>query len=942
MQAIQRQDPSDADTLHKFALAMNAIGRDEEALQSIEQAYELDDTYNPEYRELLMAWDEDSWEDQFEEEDSGATEVQKVVRGCWGRLKGRDIMAKERELRRRKRVAATHFQRLWRGVLGRIFVEEEKVRWERYKELVSLSLKRMEGRVKLFGLRLLHRRVQAIHREREKSRKVYEEEMIRRNIKRMKQRRILSAYLAWYNNVQEIIEERIRFRNHSSSSIALWCKFIHWRIERRERERKVRWALTRMQARWKEEGFWAWHEFKVFSICIKIQRRRSAYRTKRRMFADWCRFKLWNIERKIRLEEKRRLREIRFRNDVRELLGLHEPLYVEPTALPRSHEDAAQVQRWAEVMNEKERRLRRKAADCEQSLGFAGRLALQSGTLRALIPRFPRPGESQVSVLEREMQIGGGSLEADHRAPAKLPALPHVLAMDAMDFDESFHEHKAAPASVLEQIWPKNAKAERVSKLTGAGLHELKVLRPGLSMSASAVAAAAFGLDDFSAAARREEEGKEAAAIHGLYTLPYGVCDDMLDSTSRKQEAAGRRARAAAARLKANGADDALREQHGMFAAEKDDRRRDAILTDQERSRDLARFKKCVAVAGPLDQGLFCSTLLPGRIFSQIVFKAACRVQMFMLVAVPSRRVRRELAAGLIQNCWFDYLDRKHAKRELYLRRVVRKMGAARLERNFTSWRCEARKVKRLRHLVNRRLKARQLHLLLKWRETVRSIKRHRRRLLENAARRIRMRQVEGFFDKWAEFAEKSKRLKQFVWERMKRETIIWFDLWFNAVFAAKIARREKEAAISIQRVARGMLGRISADEKWERDTAAALMLQRALRGRFARVAFQQMRALARRKMQKLARRKERSARYDKRNAERREKMAERREQILAELRSMRQQGLEEEKAGVGDEGEGEGKAREGERGGRGGGGDDDGGGAPAREERKEGGGVAE
>ena len=42
---------------------MNAIGRDEEALQSIEQAYELDNTYNPEYRELLLAWDEDSWED---------------------------------------------------------------------------------------------------------------------------------------------------------------------------------------------------------------------------------------------------------------------------------------------------------------------------------------------------------------------------------------------------------------------------------------------------------------------------------------------------------------------------------------------------------------------------------------------------------------------------------------------------------------------------------------------------------------------------------------------------------------------------------------------------------------------------------------------------------------------------------------------------------------
>ena len=91
--------------------------------------------------------------------------------------------------------------------------------------------------------------------------------------------------------------------------------------------------------------------------------------------------------------------------------------------------------------------------------------------------------------------------------------------------------------------------------------------------------------------------------IRGLCTLAYDVGKEMSDETSKRE---GRKSAQ-------SGMDaDLLREQLGMFEAEMDDRQRDAILTDQERVRDLSLFKKCVSVAGSMDQDLFCSTILPG------------------------------------------------------------------------------------------------------------------------------------------------------------------------------------------------------------------------------------------------------------------------------------------------------------------------------------------
>ena len=255
-----------------------------------------------------------------------------------------------------------------------------------------------------------------------------------------------------------------------------------------------------------------------------------------------------------------------------------------------------------------------------------------------------------------------------------------------------------------------------------------------------------------------------------------------------------------------------------------------------------------------------------------------------MLVMVPARKRRHEIAAGVIQNLWYDYLDRKEAKRELYRRRVLRKMGVARLQRKFVLWRTRTQKLRRLRQQFVRSRRTRELSILLKWSESTRQAKARRQKILENAVRQMRLRHIEMCFEKWWLFSEKSKTLKQFVWERMKRETLTWFNRWYNSVFAARIARERKRAAICIQKVARGRLGRNFAREKYKRDTAAALLLQRVLRARFARVILKRLRALAKRKMQRKKRKEARAERYTGLKAKRREQMATRREQILAEL----------------------------------------------------------
>lgn len=810
-EALRREQPQTSATLYKYALTLKAIGQDTEALENIERAYELDSTYNLRYRNILVKWDAEKWKDQFDIESYGATQVQKITRACWGRLQGLLFMSTERELRLKRHVGAVGFQKLWRGVMDRILAREERVRFIRYKALVSRSLKKMQMQVQLYALKLLRRRVQEINNERRLARERYEKVLMRRNLKRIKQRHVIAAFHGWYNNVQDIIERRWQHKNHMASSIVLFCRFIAWRIERRERERKVCWALNRMQTRWMEEGFHAWDEFRVFSICIKIQRRRTAHRMKKESFKFLQHFTKWNIARKIRLKEKRRLREIRFRHDVRELLGQYDPLLL----IKESHNgdgSGSSIELWARKISSDERKLHYKASRCQQSLNFQGRLAVQSGCLNEILPRLPILGESQVSVLEREYELKI-RFSTNRSERFFLPSL-HSPRQQQKRFYPDVEECTAPPSSIHNTFWPANGKATKLGRLVGSHYSELETishksrLRRGMPGRPTSMP-------------RCEQRG---GLVPGLLQLDH--------TNMKSKEGAGM---SLAFHQRVREAKYEMNERYLMEREEKHSRTNDAILDNSERVRDLKRFRDCVRVGGQMDEHLFCMTALPGRLYSQMIFKAACRIQLWMLICHPTRKLRHNDASTIIQNAWWDYIDRVQATRELYIRRAVRKLRGDWKRAVLNAWLRAAERQKTVRESL-KQLTYRQIaYIFGYWKMFADSQKERRCRLMLLAIRRAQLRRVEHAFEIWHAFREQRTQSKRVMRRGLQRAKRRWFCRLVARVNQRQVELLHHTSAISIQAIVRGHVARIQNEHQRAAFEDAVLLLQRRTRGLIGR-----------------------------------------------------------------------------------------------------------
>eukprot|EP00948_MAST-09A_sp_MAST-9A-sp1_P004006 g4006.t1 len=787
IEVLTLQDPTSAESLFRYAMCMNAIGLKEDATEALNSAIPLDRTYSLEYRKRALEWDPGEWFELFEQQDQATTDVQKIVRGCWGRIKGRAYMVKERARRKHLNDMATEIERVWRGLLGRRYFIECKIRYERYCFLVEKSFKRMRNNRLYFFINQWHNRAVDIIVERQKAIKAYHEILINKNIKRMKQRTISAAYNGWYDNVQEIIAERIRVQNFSANSICYWYRFLCWRFDRRIKEAKIKAALFRMKNRFKIESMRLWCQYVKDERVIKAFVYNAKHRMKKAFFGYIRLFFNMERARKKRFAEKMKLREERFCRDVKYFLEDTLLRYGGPQSYSKGSMEWRQRMKIASFGQSLEQKLRKKhLMSSDAPLSFQAQLLGLKDE-----QEIPRQGSFQTQSYKTETKYATSDSPPN---PLKKwswepKALPKLMMKDA---------GKSA-AELFPVLWPKSelqTTCERVAVLTGSYKSLTNSTYSGLAHSSSKSNSNIFPLP---------------GTIEGKTNRPTL---SPLFMTKRE-----------------------IRENKQMQLEELEQRRVDDALRNQMLTDDRERFQTCITFAGPLKQELFCSLAWPGRSYERILFKSVSLIQLWWLIFSKYRSNLRESSASKIQTTFFRYLDRKERRRKYILEKSVNMMTLKHFGPYFIEWRRVVARAIEVRMKIRDMMTKRTREILIAWRLYTVNRQLERDEIMEKAARRMRQRFVAACFDKLLEHKERSFLLRYKIYCKIMERKRTMFNMWLTNVESKVQERIENEAATRLQKHSRGLLERSFVRKMRKEHTAAVNVIQRFFRVVFAKKA---------------------------------------------------------------------------------------------------------
>ena len=270
----------------------------------------------------------------------------------------------------------------------------------------------------------------------------------------------------------------------------------------------------------------------------------------------------------------------------------------------------------------------------------------------------------------------------------------------------------------------------------------------------------------------------------------------------------------------------------------------------EDREHDYEMFVILADRFGPMPPLTFCASNRPGRTYERLLYKLACRIELWAKIWVPRRGAMKGAAIGDMQRIVRGHLGRvefrfqkmQNGKLKIFITMMTMRCVA----QTFSAWDDLVVQQKKARDLFKRMMGQLEQRVFSMWRAGVQEIVDAREEKVRISCARLLNRKLHGRFELWVETINQIKcvrRIAKSIAERGQNEALRnWRDY-------CRFLRRDRDqqwATCLLQRVARGMFGRWVAREKREEAEWAARLLQRIARGLIGRSRVRALRQRAR------------------------------------------------------------------------------------------------
>ena len=275
-----------------------------------------------------------------------------------------------------------------------------------------------------------------------------------------------------------------------------------------------------------------------------------------------------------------------------------------------------------------------------------------------------------------------------------------------------------------------------------------------------------------------------------------------------------------------------------MAREEVEQRAIDAQLLRKARENDYNRFARATRVCGPMAELDFFCALRPGRMYEQRAYVSACRIQLWALIWVPRRYTNRIESAIDMARIVRGHLARKLLHTKLIVKKNIHKIKMrarnAAFRQWFNQWYNKKIAHKMLARLLNKKLS----RSFLMWVGFIDMLHQQRLERLGHVYKKMLNAKLDRHFVKWADYVPQAKKIRRLMWKVMASHKMYLFDTWANNVEDIVEDRNEENAAIALQSLCRGWMGRRFATSKFIAYSKIALLLQRIVRGHVGRVKY--------------------------------------------------------------------------------------------------------
>jgi len=309
------------------------------------------------------------------------------------------------------------------------------------------------------------------------------------------------------------------------------------------------------------------------------------------------------------------------------------------------------------------------------------------------------------------------------------------------------------------------------------------------------------------------------------------------------------------------------------------------LVDAEERELDFEKFVILADRFGALGGEMFCTSRRPGRLYEHLVYASAVLLQIWWKICWPHRKKVKDAAARLVQRVWRGHHGRQtykwkrlnEDKVQLCVRRIFQRLQIAVVQQ----WHGIASQQTRIKRLMKRIMQGMEKHVLEMWRDGAVALREEREEKLKSAMHRFINRAKFQVLYAWRDYAQKMNRVKSMLAHQFAALEHKVFVEWAEYVHDVVLDRVRLASAVTIQRVARGMLGRCRAKHRFEVYTMSCFHIQRIVRGHLGR----RRHKMLRREKDRDVRRQARQLRREKLRGEVERKQKEEAERLVKEDR---------------------------------------------------------
>ncbi len=802
-------------------------------LEIMTRAYQLK-PYDPFIRNKLRVYSTD-WEDRLEAQDDQAIKIQALVRGVFQRMKGRKYMVEEKIKRKILFENARKIQVFYRYNTWRVTFHRNRALIK--KSLDRIRLRHLEHcfdiyhdwyvRHKKWRLRrtAAAQRIQRWYRG-QIARIQYEEEKrenerkVKIAVKKIQYRLAHQAIKAWDAYVVWIIEVKEPF---NATTIQCWWKHMKWKEQFLRNRALILKSLERIRRHHIESTFAQLYKMVQFQKMVRINRRKRWKDKMYRQFKTWKWYKFeylpwwYNKERPAR----RRMLDLSIRKSIDKLVDPKE-LRIIPRPIGDSflakHEIMPNSLR---IVSSKQRALNmyNKLVDIWLKVyGQSGERELSFMNARLPKDSFFKPGSKY---FEKDVQLSLLQKEIEPERQIIHPYKQQLLKIERKFVEVHKAEMDRQPPKVPHNVLVLTLKSNLRKYAGGYDTTKGRLAKQKMKLRRLTGKKAVVQLKPFNGRIpkpmlRHKDEHKTFWGFPEWYGPgEYGKLETLKRSIPGKEER----------KLEAG-------ELMRMQKVELEQRNIDMKLLLRSKEDDLIRFEKASFICGPMkDSGLFFSTITPGRLYQQKIYKSVTRVQLWWLILIPLRRERKSRSAIMIQKIFRASQGRWWLRLEKLVilnRELIRKK---RIHQAFGTW----LKMMSQLHLARRMIKrAMNMQLTVRWNAWYSFYEKrrlNRLKKLQKVMKRMLNSKLWRTLGAWYDYVEQQRKVKRLMWKVLSGTKLYFFDEWASNVEIYKENRRRQKNSITIQKSWRGSLGRDKAFWLKYRRTKLAKHIQRIVRG---------------------------------------------------------------------------------------------------------------